>query len=102
MKGMILALAIAGLSVVASASPPPGGVGPPARGSLAQAPGKDDAALARFRAALEQDGFEVHRGDTTALNFVGLWCAGTPIPGCGSALYSNNQRFAVPNRRGRP
>jgi len=93
MKRMIVALAIAGLSVAASASPPPGSVGPPARGTLAQAPGKGDAGLAAFRTALEQDGFEVHRGDTTALNFVGLWCAGTPIPGYGSALYSNNQRY---------
>jgi hypothetical protein len=93
MKRMILALAIAGLSVAVSASPPPGAVGPPARGTLAQAPGRSDAALAAFRTALEQDGFDVHRGDTVALNFVASWCGGTPIPGYGSALYSNNQRY---------
>jgi hypothetical protein len=93
MKRLILALAIAGLSFAVSAAPPPGGVGPPARGTLAQAPGKGDAALATFQTALEQDGFAVHPGDTIALNFVGSWCAGTPLPGYDSALYSNNQRY---------
>ena len=93
MKRMTLALAIAGLSFAVNASPPPGVVGPTARGALAQAPGKGDAALATLKTALEQDGFEVHRGDTVALNFVGSWCAGTPIPGYDSALYSNNQRY---------
>jgi len=93
MKRLILALAIAGLSFAVSAAPPPGGVAPPARDTVAQAPGKGDAALAAFRTALEQDGFAVHRGDTIALNLVGSWCAGTPFPGYGSAIYSNNQRY---------
>jgi hypothetical protein len=93
MKRLILALAIAGLSVAVSASPPPGSAGPQARGTIAQAPGKGDAGLESFRTALEQDGFVVNPGGTTALNFVGSWCAGTPIPGYDSALYSNNQRY---------
>lgn len=93
MKRTILAPATAGLSVAVSASPPHGGVGSSKRGTHAQAPERSDAALAAFQTALEQDGFEVHRGDTVALNFVASWSEGTPIPGYGSALHSNNQRY---------
>jgi len=96
MKRLILALAIAGLSFAVSASPPPGGVGPPARGTLAQAPGKDDAALARFRTALEQEGFAVNPGATFQLNVVRAWCdEKTPLPGFAfdHAFYSNNQPY---------
>jgi hypothetical protein len=46
-----------------------------------------------FEDALIADGFDVYPGDTTTLNFVALWCAGTPIPGYDSALYSNNQQY---------
>ena len=57
------------------------------------APERSDAALAAFQTVLEQDGFEVHRGNTVALNLVASWCEGTPISGYGSAVYSNNQRY---------
>ena len=76
MKRMILALAIAGLSVAVSASPPPAGVGPPARGTLAQAPGTGDAALAAFRTALEQGGLSYLAGSVSTTDWAGQYCFG--------------------------
>jgi hypothetical protein len=61
--------------------------------AFSQPPGQDPNALIRFQNALQQDGFDVYPGTTIALNFVSLWCAGTPIPGYASAMYSNNQQY---------
>lgn len=61
--------------------------------AFSQPPGQDARALAAFRTALEQDGYTVRPGSTIALNFVAQWCAGTPIPGYNSAVYSNNQQY---------
>jgi hypothetical protein len=76
MKRLILAMALAGLSVAVSASPPPGGVGPPARGTPAQVPGKGDAALAAFRTALEQDGLSYLAGSVSTTDWAGQYCFG--------------------------
>lgn len=46
-----------------------------------------------FEDALKADGFAVHPGATTTLNFVASWCDGTGIPGYDSAMYSNNQQY---------
>lgn len=46
-----------------------------------------------FVDVLKAEGFDVHPGGTTTLNFVASWCDGTPLPGYGSAIYSNNQQY---------
>jgi hypothetical protein len=60
---------------------------------FSQRPDQDVRALAAFQTALQQDGFDVKPGATVALNFVALWCAGTPLPGYSGALYSNDQKY---------
>jgi hypothetical protein len=61
--------------------------------TFAQGAKNHDDPLTAFENALKADGFRVNPGDTNTLNFVALWCNGTPIPGYGSALYSNNQQY---------
>ena len=61
--------------------------------AVAQPAGQDARALAAFQTTMERDGFTVKPGATIALNFVSLWCAGTPIPGYDGAMYSNNQQY---------
>jgi hypothetical protein len=61
--------------------------------TFSQPPGRDARALTAFQTALKQDGFDVNAGAATALNFVALWCAGTPIPGYDGAMYSNNEQY---------
>jgi hypothetical protein len=61
--------------------------------ALAQLPARDTRSLNAFQEALTRDGFFVNPGSTQALNFVELWCAGTPFPGIEGAGYSNSQQY---------
>lgn len=61
--------------------------------AFAQQAGQDPKALVKFQNALKQDGFDVNPGAAAALNLVGAWCAGTPVPGFDHAVYSNNQPY---------
>jgi hypothetical protein len=53
--------------------------------------------LAKFKKALEQDGFDVNTGGVDVWNLAADWCA--KIPGVTSAIYFNNQpylQFLIP------
>lgn len=67
---------------------------PPA---FSQRAGQDTKALAAFRNALDQDGFDVTPGEAGIWNLVDQWCSYTE--GVSSAWYSNNEpylQFKVP------
>ena len=57
--------------------------------ALAQPPGKGDAALAAFKSALDQDGFDVVPGLAGTLNLLEEYCAGTAE----TALYANSEPY---------
>ena len=64
---------------------------------------QDRKALAKFKIALEQDGFDVNAGGVDVWNLAADWCDNKP--GVTSAIYFNNQpylQFLIPKSTQEP